>query len=212
MIPAETWFWKGEKQMKKVLVAAVALTLVLSAVAFAGNNTAAKVAIHVRAHNAKLACALATPIEDCTGVVTTEPTFSVDAFPVFYDLVEFKGVEYGLCWPAWAYSAAFNNCADLVIGAIAWPGDGASHAWFECQYGVAVPSFVWLYADGPGMICPCPDPTTGLISVLDCAEGLDSPCGVFCAGVFGEVGDDPCDAGASATEQSTWGGIKSIFE
>jgi hypothetical protein len=196
--------------MKKVLVAMVALTLVLSAVAFAGNNPAGKVAIHVRAHNAKLACNYGT-ITVCGEIVTTEPSFSIDAFPVFYDLVEFKGVEYGVCWPAWAYSAAFNNCSDLVIGAIAWPGDGSSHTWLTCQAGVAVPSFLWLYADGPGMVCPCPHPETGLISILDCAEGLDSPIGVFCAGVYGEMGDDPCEP-VVATEASTWGGIKGIFK
>jgi hypothetical protein len=99
-----------------------------------------------------------------------------------------------------------------VIGGIMWPGEGASHTWFDCQVNVAIPSFVWLYADGPGLICPCPHPESGVINVLDCAEGLDDPCGIFCAGVLGELGDDPCDAGASATEQSTWGGIKTIFE
>ena len=197
--------------MKKVLVAAVALTLVLSAVAFAGNNTAAKVAVHVRAHNAKLACNVGI-IEGCADIVTTEPGFSVDAFPIFYDLVEYKGVEYGLCWPTWTYSAAFSNCSDLVIGSVINPGDGASHTWFDCQVAVAVPSFVWLYADAPGQICPCPHPVSGVINVLDCADGLDDPCGIFCAGVYGAVGDDPCDGGASATEGSTWGGIKAIFE
>jgi hypothetical protein len=197
--------------MKKVLVAAVALTLILSAVAFAGNNPAPKVAIHVRAHNAKLACNYGT-ITGCADIVATEPGFSADCFPVFYDLVEFLGCEYGLCWPAWAYSAAFTSCSDLVIGVVDWPGSGASHTWTSCQVGVCVPSFIWLYADAPGMVCPCPNPETGLISVLDCAEGLDSPCGIFCAGLYGEVGDDPCDAGASATEASTWGGIKGMFE
>jgi hypothetical protein len=186
--------------------------LVLSAVAFAGNNPIAKVAIHVRAHNAKLACTLSPAIVGCADVVTSEPGFSVDAFPVFYDLVEYKAVDYGICWPAWTYSAAFTNCADLVIGAIVFPGDGASGAWFACETGVCVPGFVWLYADGPGLICPCPYPPTGMITLVDCNQGTDAPCGIFCAGVYGEVGEDPCDAGASATEQSTWGEIKAIFE
>jgi hypothetical protein len=199
--------------MKRILVAAVALTLVLSAVAFAGNNPAAKVAVHVRPHNAKAGCNLTTPIVVCEDIVATEPGFSVDAFPVFYDLVEFLGCEYGICWPAWTYSAAFTSCSDLVIGVVDWPGTGASHTWTSCQAGVAVPSFVWLYADGPGMVCPCPNPETGLISVLDCAEGLDSPTYIFCAGVYGMVGDDPCDyCDPSATEASTWGGIKGMFE
>jgi hypothetical protein len=194
--------------MKKVLVIAVALTLALSAMAFAGANVDAKVAVHVRAHNAKAGCTVA--ITGCMDIVTTEPGYSVDAFPVFFDLVEFLGCEYGLCWPTWTYSAAFSNCADLVIGSILWPGDGASHTWTSCQVGVAVPSFVWLYADGPGMICPCPHPISGVISVLDCAEGLDDPMCIFCAGVYGAFGDDPCDP--TGTEPSTWGEIKGLFE
>ncbi len=194
--------------MRKSIVIVSVLILVMSSLAFAGNNTNAKVAIHVRPHNAKLGCSVT--IADCNDIVTTEPGFSVDAFPVFYDLVEYKGCEYGICWPAWTYSAAFTSCSDLVIGAVDWPGSGAAHAWSACQYGVAVPSFVWLYADGPGIICPCPYPATGLISVLDCAEGLDDPCDIFCAGVFGEVGDDPCDP--ITTEPTTWGAIKSMFE
>jgi len=198
--------------MKKVLVVAVALTLVLSAVAFAGNNPAAKVAVHVKNHNAKQGCLTMPVITGCADIVTTYAGSSFDAFPVFYDLTEYKGCEYGLCWPAWTYSAAFTSCSDLVIGGVRWSGDGVSHAWTLCQSGVITPSWAWLYADGPGMVCPCPYPGTGLISVLDCAGGLDAPCDVFCAGVYGMIGDDPCAGGASATEQSTWGGIKAIFE
>ena len=196
--------------MKKVLIAAVALMLVMSAVAFAGNNPIAKVAIHVRPHNAKLGCAVT--IAGCEDIVTTEPGWNVDAFPVFYDLEEFLGVQYGICWPPWQYIAAFTSCSDFVIGAVDWPGSGAAHTWTNCQAGVAVPGYIWLYADAPGMICPCPHPVFGTIEVLDCLEGIDIPCGIFCAGVYGMIGDDPCDGGASAREQSTWGGIKSIFE
>ena len=196
--------------MKRTFVIVSILILALSSLAIAGNNPAAKVAVHVRAHNAKLGCN-AGIINGCGEIVTTEPGFNVDAFPVFYDLVEFLGCEYGLCWPAWTYSAAFSNCSDLVIGAVDWPGSGAAHTWTSCQAGVAIPSFIWLYADAPGMVCPCPNPETGLISVLDCAEGLDSPIGIFCAGVYGMIGDDPCEP-VVATEASTWGGIKGMFE
>ena len=199
--------------MRKSIVIVSVLILVMSSLAYAGNNPAAKVAVHVRAHNAKAGCTITPAILDCTGIVTTDPGFSVDAFPVFYDLAEYKGCEYGLCWPAWTYSAAFSSCSDLVIGVVDWPGSGASHAWTLCQAGVAVPSWVWLYADGPGLICPCPYPATGLISVLDCAGGLDDPCGIFCAGVFGEPGDDPCEpCDPTVTEPTTWGAIKSMFE
>ena len=196
--------------MKKVLVIAVALTLALSAFAFAGLNPDAKVAVHVRPHSAKAGCTLTPAILDCGDIVTTEPGFSVDAFPVFFDLVEYLGCEYGLCWPSWTYSAAFTNCATFVIGAIDWPGSGASHTWTDCQYGVMVPSFVWLYASGPGYICVCPHPISGLIAVLDCHEGLDAPRCNFCAGVYGYIGDDPC--WPTGTEASTWSEIKGMFE
>ena len=195
----------------RVLVIAIALTLALSALAFAGNNPDAKVAIHVRPHNAKLACALATPIVDCGDIVTTEPGYSIDAFPVFFDLTEYQGVEYAVCWPVWAYGAAFTNCAPLVIGEIVNPGEGASHAWTACQYGVAVPAFLWLYADaGGGYVCPCPHPETGIIKIVDCFEGVDTPMCIFCAGVYGIVGDDPCFP--TGTAPSTWGEIKGMFE
>ena len=193
----------------RVLVIALALTLALSALAFAGNNPDAKVAVHVRVHNAKLGCNVT--IDGCGDIVTTQPGYDVDAFPVFFDLVEYLGCEYGLCWPAWTYSAAFTNCADLIIGSIAWPGEGASHTWLGCQPGpVMVPSFVWLYADAPGMICVCPHPISGIIGVLDCAEGVDDPICNFCAGVYGFIGDDPCEP--TGTEVSTWGEIKGMFE
>ena len=194
--------------MRQVLVIAVALTLALSALALAGNNPDAKVAVHVRPHNPKAGCTV--NIFNCADIVTTEPGYTVDAFPVFFDLVEFLGCEYGLCWPEWTYSAAFVNCATFVIGSIQWPGDGASHTWTGCQYGVCVPSYIWLYADAPGYVCPCPHPVSGLISVLDCAEGLDGPMCIFCAGVYGFIGDDPC--WPTGTEPSSWGRIKGMFE
>jgi hypothetical protein len=195
--------------VRKAIVMAVALTLVISAVAFAGYNPNTKVAIHVRVHNAKLACNYGT-IVTCADIVTTEPGSSVDAFPVFFDLTEYLGCEYALCWPDWSYSAAFTNCSDLIIGSIVWPGEGASHTWFSCKTGVCVPSFVWLYADGPGLVCPCPHPISGLTSVLDCHEHIDDPVSIFCAGVFGVIGDDPCTPNA-ATPKS-WGAVKSMFE
>jgi hypothetical protein len=199
---------EGGGDMRKAIVIAATLTLLVSTLAFAGNNPDAKVAVHVRPHNAKAGCTVT--IADCHDIVTTEPGYSADAFPVFYDLVEYLGCEYGLTWPTWTYSAAWNNCADLVIGSIVWPGDGASHTWLSCKTGVCVPSFVWLYADGPGMVCPSPHPVSGIINVLDCAEGLDDPVSRYCAGLYGLIGDDPCLPNANMPK--SWGGIKSLFE
>ena len=185
------------------------MALAMITVAFAANNPDAKIAVHVRDHQAKLGCHH-RDIYTCADIQTTVPDFSVDVFPCFFDLTEYLGCEYGMTWPAWTYSAAFLNCSDLVIGSIINPGDGASHTWLACQSGVCMPSVLWLYADGPGMICPCPHPVSGAIKVLDCAKGVDDPLCVFCAGVYGIIGDDPCEP--TGTEASSWGEIKGMFE
>lgn len=200
--------------MKKLLVAAVALTLILSTVAFAGSNPSGKMALHVKNYNDRQNCVTNMPvITGCADIVTTYAGADFHVFPVFYDLAEFKGCEYGLTWPVWTYSADFTSCSDLTIDGILNPGDGISHAWIACQTAtVCVPGYARLTAETPAMVCPVPYPPTGLISILDCTQGLDSPCAVFCAGVYGLTGDDPCAGGASATEGSTWGGIKAIFE
>jgi hypothetical protein len=197
--------------MRSTLIAVLVLILSFTAAALAGHNPDTKVAVHVRPHSAKLGCDYGT-IVTCDDLAVTEPGKDIDAFPVFFDLSEFLGCEYGMSWPDWTYSAAFTNCADLVIGGIILPGDGASHTWLVCQTGlwVCVPSYIWLYADGPGMICVVSHPEGGAISLLDCAEGIDQPFATFCAGVYGVIGDDPCPP--VGTSEDTWSGIKHVFE
>jgi hypothetical protein len=199
--------------MKKVLVLAVALVFVLSALAFGGANPSAKTAIHVRAHSAKAGCTLTPQIVGCQDIVTTmpPPTFSIDAFTIHFSLTAHLGTSYGVTWPPEWGSAGWNSCSPLTVGAIYFSGDGAAHTWTSCDYsGVAVSSYLWLYAYTPGMICPAPHPETGTNEVLDCTQGKDEPICVFCAGVQGMIGDDPCDP--TGIEQSTWGGIKAIFD
>jgi hypothetical protein len=84
------------EDMKKVLVLTVALTLILSACAWAGANPDAKVAVHVIPHGSR-SCTKGFPvITNCAEIITTEPGPDVDAFPVFFDLVEYQGLDYGL--------------------------------------------------------------------------------------------------------------------
>lgn len=203
--------------MRKVLLVSLCIVLGSSAAALAGANVGvAKGTIHVRPHNAKAGCTVA--ISTCSDIVMSESGFSVDAFPVFYELNEFQGCEYGVTWPAWSYPAAFTSCSDFVIGAIANPGEGASHTWTACDYsGVCIPSFLWLYADGPGKICITGHPQHGSAFVLDCGEDVDVLIGWGCAGVYGGVPDpesgNACEAlPGPATEPTTWGEIKSLFQ
>lgn len=197
--------------MKKTMVIAAIFVLVLTTYVLAGNNPVAKVAVHVQGHNSKQGCTGLPAIAGCEDINTTYAESSFDAFPVFFDLAEYLGVEYGMCWPDWTYSAAWTQCADLVIGGIVWPGDGVSQTWLGCRAGgIAITGWAWLYADGPGLVGICNHPLTGKIQVLDCADGLDEPVGNYSAGVFGAEGDDPC--APVMIQATTWGAIKGMFE
>jgi hypothetical protein len=145
----------------------------------------------------------------CADIITTLATPDADAFPVFYDLDEYQGFDYGMNWPG-MYSAAFTSCADLAIGSIVWPGDGISQAWLACMPGpVAITGWAWIW--DYGIICVIPHPEPGVINIGDCQAYLIEPlCPPIQAGIGGFIGDDPCDA--TGTDRSTWSSIKSMFE
>jgi hypothetical protein len=216
--------------MKKVLVLAIALTLVLSVAAMAGpgQNALNKIAIHVKAH--PTSCTKSYPtFPTCTSIVYTWPGLGdIDVMPVNFDLVGYTLVEFGVIWPeaAWG-TASFTRCkGDLAIGTIQHSADnplqdnscGVAIAWSTCQNTWSVASgFAWLIPTTPGRICPAPSGNGGAWGTVDCTletEGgpwYQSPIAGYCAGVGGMLGDDPCIP-PSATDQSTWGNIKSIFK
>ena len=177
--------------MKRALVVAVALTLILSVAAFAGNNPAPKAAVHVMPH-ATRTCTKSFPvITGCADIVTTEPSPDADAFPVFFDLCECKGLEFSLTWPEWTSDAMWHSCADVSAGDIRRPGDGVAVAWYECQISpMLVPGWAWIEADDPGLVCVGPHPASGL-AIVDCYGNTSEPTYNFCAGVNGAVGEDP---------------------
>jgi hypothetical protein len=164
-----------------------------------GSNPDAKVAVHVRTHNAKAGCDYGV-IESCSDIVTTIPDMSVDAFPVFFDLTEYTRVEFGLAWPDSWSSALWTACSDLSSRGIEHPGEGAISIWETCRTGAAVPGYAWLYACTPGLVCVCPHPETGKIWVVDCSSAVNEPILNFCAGVYGAEGDCPCWWGAEEGE------------
>jgi hypothetical protein len=192
-----SWTCGAEDETKNVVVSPV-VTI----------NTDAKSAVHTIPH-ASRTCAKNFPvISHCGDIQATEPSVDVDAFPVFYDLVEYQGFDYGLSWPG-MYSCAFTSCSDLAIGTIAWPGDGISHAWYTCQYEpVAITGWGWIYDSG--FICITAHPSAGGPNIGDCQGELGQPICNFCAGIGGYIGDDPCEP--TATEPSSWGGIKAMFK
>jgi hypothetical protein len=130
---------------------------------------------------------------------------------VFYNLVEYKGCEYGLSWPG-TYTCVFNSCSDLVLGGIVNPGDGVSHVWLDCAYGsVMIPGWISIYEPGQAAICVVEHPESHQVSALDCNDNADHPVfNPFCAGIGGAEGDDPCH-GYISTDGDTWGSIKTLF-
>jgi hypothetical protein len=200
------------------LIAGLVGTLMLIAAcsALAGSNPDVKVAVHAMYQEART-CSENFPVisgcEDITpmgGGLDHNP----DIFPVFFDIVEYRKLEYAFTFP-FGIDVSFTSCSDQAII------DGSTYYWEitqtydECQPGpTAVPGwFVLVYEAGPA--CIVGHPTTGLISIGDCHEpmGMDyAPCG-FC----GSTGHPPqaCDPCApcepSAADESSWGKVKTLF-
>lgn len=186
--------------MKVAQVVAIALLVNICSSVRAGVNVNAKVAVHVLPH-ASRTCAKGFPsLASCKDIITAEASPEVDAFPVFYDLAEFQGFEYGLTWPG-LETCAFTSCSDLTIGGIIRPGDGISHAWTACQYdAVAITGWGWLH--DYGKVCVVGHPKTGGPTIASCQRGTDVPIASFCAGIGDSTGDDPC-ASYDATRADT---------
>jgi hypothetical protein len=182
--------------------------MIFSANAFAGlNSGVAKVAVHVLPHASRSCVKNFPTIAGCSDIITTETSSDVDAFAVFFDMVEYQGFDYGMTWPG-LYSSVFTSCSDLTIGGIVNTGEGVSHAWYVCQNSaVAIPGWCWIY--DIGAVCVVPHPAAGGPTIGDCHAGDDLPVGNFCAGIGDSIGDDPCTP--TAAEATTWGAIKGMY-
>ena len=183
--------------MNRLKVALWFPVMLIPALLMAGNNPGAKVAVHVLPHDPQRTCASGLPSPFlCFDITTTYAGCGdMDVFPVFFDLVEYRGVEYGLEWPG-GESCAFTPCSDLHIGGLVWPGDGISQVWFGCKPGPStVAGWGWIHTSEPGLVSVVPHPVTGEVQVLDCFEAVDQPVYGTSAGVCGAVGGDPCLGG-----------------
>jgi hypothetical protein len=163
----------------------------------AGANFEHKVAIHVVPHG--LSCKSLPTFTECSQITTTySGTGDIDVVPVFFNLTEYKLVEFALTWPAEWGTCEYVTCTPtLDVGHISDPGDGIASAWTSCQTGWSVcHGYGWINATGAGNISVLPNPATGDYGVVDCAPEpgpyYDRPDTVFAAGVGGTSGDAPC--------------------
>ena len=173
-----------------------------------GINEYCKVAVHVLPY-ANRSCEVIPSIYDCGDIITTEMSAYVDVFPVFFDLLEYNAVEFGLTWPG-LYSSIYTGCSDLTLGNPTYAGDGVHQVWFDCQIrSVCVPGWSWIY--DYGVVCVTDHPEYGGIYISDCEGGKNSPTCNFCACIGGAcIGDDPCEP--TAAEPQEWGSIKAMFK
>jgi hypothetical protein len=197
--------------MGKAVVLGLVLVLLCSSAVSAGANWLSKAAVHVLPH-AERTCDTDFPVViDCGDFITTEPGNSVDAFPVFFDMVECRRIDYAFEWSGGA-SAVFTSCSDHCQGAVASSGDGVIHTWDSClATSSVIPGWIWI--EGPmTMILLAPNPETGGVWVYDCMDGMDNPCFHYMAGMGGLIGDDPCEpVDPSMTAQDSWGAVKAMF-
>ena len=164
--------------------------LAVAANGFAGRNPSVKAAVHVLPHASRNCTKMFPSVGDCESIAYTEPSPNVDVFPVFFDLVEYQRLDYGLTWPG-MNSCVFTSCSDLTEGGIVWPGDGVSHAWETCQPGpIAMPGWGWIW--DYGMVCIIAHPQAGGPNIGDCQPANDIPILTFCAGIGGSTGEYPC--------------------
>jgi hypothetical protein len=189
--------------MVRRLGCACVLLVVLGGLASAGVNPNAKVAVHVLPHETR-SCDVNFPTIDSSSEInhTYQDCGDVDFFPVFYGLIAYQGVDYGVTWPEEWGSCEFTTCHDgLTIDLydnygdpeVFDPGDGLAQAWFDCQEGsIVIPGYGWLSATTPGRICMVRGLHFYVAPVIaDCNEGEDAVTESFCGGVCGAVGDRP---------------------
>ena len=103
--------------MKAASVTCMLLALLAGSLILAGSNLGVGVTVHVMAYASERSCSSGLPsVSWCQDIETTEASGDVDCFPVFYDLSEYLGCEYGLTWPG-TYTCTFTSCSDSGLGA-----------------------------------------------------------------------------------------------
>jgi hypothetical protein len=201
----------------RIVVLILCCVLLAAGSALAGANAGAKVAVHVMPFDCHRSCNRNFPVieNECDIVATLKDCGDIDFFPVFFDLVEYQGLEYGVEWPG-SYSCAYTMCSYTHLGEIVWPGDWTAQCWQGCMTGpMAIPGWGWITVDAPGEVCIVPSSPSGAILVGDCGPGcpqLDTLTTTYCAGVCAVDGKHPCKPGGQAVAAATWSSIKYMFK
>lgn len=148
-------------------------------------------------------------------------TGSYDVLVVAYNYDGLRAVRYALDYSgvADATFGSFNSCTYTQIsGARAAGLFGVSQAWSACQAPAAPGEGVvigWLELwGGAGRIDIVPDTGTSSVQAIDCSFAMDAVFNVHPAFVGGAAAADgdtsPCGQ-ILANEETTWGGVKTLY-
>lgn len=146
-----------------------------------------------------------------------------DVYIMALDTNGIAGTRYGLCCLGDFWFYGWTNCADLEIPTAAWPGcdEGNAQTWGTEQppghvtLGIID---VYVYAQASAVLSVCDDPRTGFAEWCDGASPEPWCCQIAkseyvaafgCVG-FGCAGYNPC--GLVATEKTSWGAVKSVYQ
>jgi len=217
--------------MNKILAISVATALCLGVVghAVAGNNPAAQLALDMQAKSKTRSCAtMAGTYTSCSlinrSVSGITGAQTLDVTPVVYSFTGMTAITFGLDWQDSGvfYAPAWTKCSDLDITRFAATEASITVSWSVCQQpttaqGQAVGFLRFTTYGLPGRIhVKNPDGEVEPI-VVDCSFQNDFVHtthdgylnGATPGGGLGEL--DPCTAGPTATQATTWSGVKALY-
>jgi len=220
------------KDMKKLLFAFLSIAFLCVMVADAnacfkhGNS---KWALHFAGtHDAKANTCAFEMIDCFTELVDQGPCGPgrFDVYVLALDTNGIAGTRYGLCCDPGAscfYFYGWTKCSDLEIPTDPWPacGGGNAQTWgYELPAGHVTLGIldVYVYPGCGCCLCMCDDPRVGFAEWCDgsspepwCCKitKAEYPAAFGCV-CFGAPGYNPC--GRIATEKSSWGAVKAIYQ
>jgi hypothetical protein len=187
--------------MKSVVV--MALLVAAASTGLVAGTDVTTVAVHVEPHSA-WDCVDLLPDVGIDALRTTyDGVGKIDAFVVFYNYRETRGLSFTLNWPeAWG-EGSWHDCGDMRLGSIKNPHDGTSIVWQNCRPDTAplVAGWLTVTVTSPGRIEVMPSHREGVISVLDCDDespAISEAMISLKAGAGGVKGDDAAELVSAA--------------
>lgn len=213
--------------MKKVLALSIAavMTVGIASHAFAAANPNIQLALDMQAKSKTRTCTTLASVYSSCSVINPSSAVgagvgTLDVIPVVYNFSGITAVEFGLDWAttSYLYSPIWTKCSDLEITRVGTTDFSTQLVWNTCLSSAGGTSgkatgFVRLsVVAGPQAIMIKPA-DSGSMQSVDCQFLADPIHTAHHGGQGGAVvpGLAPCVLGPTATEQTTWSGVKALY-